>query len=106
MACNGLATAVVGYPLAPQISPGSLPQTRCARIRPPNLGDEEQSTTLMGQWYATAMFWKPQVALFVNEPTLLPVLRSATGTRSDFAGQVPAASRRGTRRPPNPAGGH
>jgi Domain of unknown function (DUF6933) len=28
----------------------------------------------MGQWYATAMFWKPQVALFVNEPTLLPVL--------------------------------
>ena len=28
----------------------------------------------MGQWYATAMFWKPQVALFVSEPTLLPVL--------------------------------
>jgi hypothetical protein len=28
----------------------------------------------MGQWYATAMFWKPQVALFVNEPTLLRVL--------------------------------
>jgi hypothetical protein len=44
------------------------------RIGPPNLGDEEQSTTLMGQWYATAIFWKPQVALFVNEPTLLPVL--------------------------------
>ena len=44
------------------------------RIGPPNLGDEEQSTTLMGQWYATAMFWKPHVALFVNEPTLLPVL--------------------------------
>jgi Domain of unknown function (DUF6933) len=44
------------------------------RIGPPNLGEREQSTTLMGQWYATAMFWKPQVALFVNEPTLLPVL--------------------------------
>jgi hypothetical protein len=44
------------------------------RIGPPNLGEGEQSTTLMGQWYATAMFWKPQVALFVNEPTLLPVL--------------------------------
>jgi hypothetical protein len=43
------------------------------RIGPPSL-DEEQSTTLMGQWYATAVFWKPQVALFVNEPTLLPVL--------------------------------
>jgi hypothetical protein len=44
------------------------------RIGPPNLDEREQSTTLMGQWYATAMFWKPQVALFVNEPTLLPVL--------------------------------
>ena len=44
------------------------------RIGPPNLGDQEQSTTLMGQWYATAIFWKPQVALFVSEPTLLPVL--------------------------------
>ena len=44
------------------------------RIGPPNLGDDEQSTTLLGQWYATALFWKPQVALFVNEPTLLPVL--------------------------------
>jgi uncharacterized protein DUF6933 len=44
------------------------------RIGPPNLGEGEQSTTVMGQWYATAMFWKPQVALFVNEPTLLPVL--------------------------------
>jgi hypothetical protein len=44
------------------------------RVGPPSLGEGEQSTTLMGQWYATAMFWKPQVALFVNEPTLLPVL--------------------------------
>jgi hypothetical protein len=44
------------------------------RIGPPDLGEGEQSTTLMGQWYATAMFWKPQVALFVNEPILLPVL--------------------------------
>ena len=44
------------------------------RIGPPNLDEGEQSTTVMGQWYATAMFWKPQVALFVNEPTLLPVL--------------------------------
>jgi hypothetical protein len=44
------------------------------RIGPPNLGEGEQSTTLMGQWYATAVFWKPQVALFVNESTLLPVL--------------------------------
>ena len=44
------------------------------RIGPPDLGEGEQSTTLMGQWYATAVFWKPPVALFVSEPTLLPVL--------------------------------
>ena len=31
-------------------------------------------TTALGNWYATALFWKPQVALFVNERTLLPVL--------------------------------
>src|SRR5437868_5460291 len=43
------------------------------RAGPPSPSDEE-STTLLGQWYATALFWKPQVALFVNEPTLLPVL--------------------------------
>jgi hypothetical protein len=28
----------------------------------------------LGQWYATALFWNPQVALLVNETTLLPVL--------------------------------
>jgi hypothetical protein len=44
------------------------------RIGPPSLGEGAESTTLLGQWYATAVFWKPQVALFVNEPTLLPVL--------------------------------
>ena len=33
-----------------------------------------EATTQLGNWYATAVFWKPQVVLFVNEPTLLPVL--------------------------------
>ena len=33
-----------------------------------------ESSTQLGNWYATALFWKPQVVLFVNEPTLLPVL--------------------------------
>lgn len=40
--------------------------------RAQRLGDG--STTLLGPWYATAVFWKPQIALFVNERTLLPVL--------------------------------
>jgi hypothetical protein len=31
-------------------------------------------STRLGNWYATALFWKPQVALLVNERSLLPVL--------------------------------
>ncbi len=31
------------------------------------------TTTTLGDWYATALFWKPQVALFVNEQTRLPI---------------------------------
>lgn len=31
-------------------------------------------TTVLGNWYVTALFWKPQVALLVNEGTLLPVM--------------------------------
>ncbi|MFA1551793.1 DUF6933 domain-containing protein [Actinomadura chokoriensis] len=37
-------------------------------------GPAADTTTALGPWYATALFWKPQVALFVNERTLLPVL--------------------------------
>ncbi len=44
------------------------------RLGPPTLQNGEESTALLGQWYATAVFWKPQIALLVNEPTLLPVL--------------------------------
>jgi hypothetical protein len=44
------------------------------RISPPTLRDGEQSTTRLGVWYATALSWRPQVALLINEPTLLPVL--------------------------------
>jgi hypothetical protein len=34
----------------------------------------ESSTNILGNWYAKVIFTKPQVALFVNERTLLPVL--------------------------------
>jgi hypothetical protein len=33
----------------------------------------EHSTTVLGDWYATMLRWRPQVALLVNERTLLPV---------------------------------
>ena len=44
------------------------------RVGPVTGHDLGQSTTLLGDWYATALFWKPQVTLLVNETTLLPVL--------------------------------
>lgn len=44
------------------------------RIKPATIKSEAPSSTLLGNWYATALFWKPQVALLVNEKTLLPVL--------------------------------
>ena len=43
------------------------------RIKPDILSPGH-SDTLLGNWYATALFWKPQVALLVSERTLLPVL--------------------------------
>ena len=33
----------------------------------------EPDLPLLGEWYATVIFWRPQVALFVSETTLLPV---------------------------------
>lgn len=33
----------------------------------------DASTTMLGDWFATVMFWRPQLALFVNATTLLPV---------------------------------
>ena len=33
----------------------------------------EPDLPLLGEWYATLMFWRLQVALFVSETTLLPV---------------------------------
>ncbi|MET8529534.1 hypothetical protein [Micromonospora sp. NPDC005172] len=44
------------------------------RIGPSTSHDGEGSTTLLGDWYATMLPWRPQVALLVNERTLLPAL--------------------------------
>jgi hypothetical protein len=43
------------------------------RVRATPAREGDVSTTLLGDWFATALFWKPQVALLVNERTLLPV---------------------------------
>ena len=43
------------------------------RIKP-EIGLPQGGTTRMGNWYATVLFWKPHMALLVNERTLLPVV--------------------------------
>ena len=44
------------------------------RVKAPIGNSVSEPTTVLGNWYANAIFWKPQVALFVNERTFLPVL--------------------------------
>ncbi|MCH8043840.1 MAG: hypothetical protein IID44_08980 [Planctomycetes bacterium] len=44
------------------------------RVKQPVMPPVSEPTTALGNWYATAVFWRPQVALFVNERTLFPVL--------------------------------
>ncbi|WP_106408468.1 DUF6933 domain-containing protein [Sandarakinorhabdus cyanobacteriorum] len=43
------------------------------RIKP-GIVAPEASDTALGNWYATIILWKPQLALLVSERALLPVL--------------------------------
>lgn len=38
------------------------------------VADPPASSTVLGDWYANVLFWRPQVALFVNASSLVPVL--------------------------------
>lgn len=40
----------------------------------PEVVEAGSSTAKLGNWYATVLPWRPQVAMLVNEQTLLPVL--------------------------------
>ncbi len=44
------------------------------RVGEPTAVSGDVAHHALGSWYATALFWRPQVALFVSEATLLPVL--------------------------------
>lgn len=46
------------------------------RVKKPIAPVVEHPTTALGNWYATATFWRPQAAFLVNETTLFPVLLS------------------------------
>ena len=43
------------------------------RVKGPGVADGAPSTTVLGDWFATALFWRPQVALLVNRRTFVPV---------------------------------
>ena len=38
------------------------------------MAEPPPSSTVLGDWYANVLFWRPQVALFVNATTFVPVL--------------------------------
>lgn len=52
------------------------------RVGRPTVEPSIESTTALGSWFATALFWKPQVALFVNVRTLLPIFVPLAPARS------------------------
>jgi hypothetical protein len=43
------------------------------RVKGPPADAEDVSTNELGDWFATALFWRPQVALLVNTRTFIPV---------------------------------
>ena len=48
------------------------------------------ASTALGNWYATAMLWRPQVAMFLNETTFFPVF-VALAPASSLLRRFPAA---------------
>jgi hypothetical protein len=60
------------------------------RIKGPAARVDDVSSTVLGDWFATALFWKPQVALLVNQRTLLPVFMPLAPAAT-LVTRVPAA---------------
>jgi len=52
--------------------------------------DDVTSSSVLGDWYANPLFWRPQVALFVNERSLLPVV-VPLAPASSVVSRLPAA---------------
>lgn len=69
----------------------------------PRATDRDESTTMLGDWFANALFWKPQMALFVNARTMLPVFvpLAPVATLLDRAPDAIAAVLRANGMPPD-----
>jgi hypothetical protein len=59
------------------------------RVKPSAVVSGSMNGAVLSDWYATALFWKPQVALLVNEKSLLPVLMPLAPA-TDLATRFPA----------------
>jgi hypothetical protein len=62
------------------------------RLKQPVAAPVAEPPTVLGNWYATVIFWKPQVALLVNERTLFPVV-TALAPAATLAARFPGALR-------------
>ncbi len=60
------------------------------RVKGAPAADAEESTTALGDWFANALFWRPQAALLVNSRTLLPVFMELAPAAT-LLGRVPTA---------------
>lgn len=60
------------------------------RVKGAPARDEDVSTTALGDWFANALFWRPQVALLVNTRTFLPVFMELAPA-STLLDRAPAA---------------
>ena len=59
-------------------------------MKAPPAGGGDVSTTVLGDWFATALFWRPHVALLVNSRTLLPVF-TELAPAATLLDRIPAA---------------
>lgn len=60
------------------------------RVKAPAAGEHDTSTTALGDWFATALFWRPHVALLVNTTTFVPVVMELAPAAT-LLDRVPAA---------------
>lgn len=60
------------------------------RVKGAPAAHHDISTTSLGDWFATALFWRPQVALVVNQRTFIPVFMELAPAAT-LLDRVPAA---------------
>jgi hypothetical protein len=75
------------------------------RVGPPTLRDGEESTTILGQWYAAALFWKALRRLDRQRKDTA-TRPDAVGTGDHIAEQSRSRDCHGTRCPQNAASPH